>query len=128
MFNVLFAHSDPKIVDLYHPRLAVHFSVDSAHDGLTALRKLKLAKPGLVVSDYDLPLLSGLALLKFCRRQSAYASIPFIFLADIANAQQALSSGANDWLQLSSVTPDLLIGRIYGQLKLNRYGLQINRT
>lgn len=128
MIKVLFAHSDPKLVDLYRYRLADHFSVDAAVDGLTALRKLKLVNPGLVVSDFDLPKLSGLALLKFCRKERAYALMPFIFLANLASLPDALSSGANDWLMQSQATPDLLIERIYNQLKLNRYGLQINRA
>jgi CheY-like chemotaxis protein len=123
MYKILFAQSDPKLVQLYLPRLSAHFSVDSAADGLTALRRLKLVKPGLVVSDFDLPLLSGLSLLKFCRRQNLYSSMPFIFLASLASAHQALSSGANDYLEQSSACPDLLIERIYNQIKLNRYGL-----
>lgn len=122
IIRVLFAHSDPKLVDLYHPRLAPYFSVDWALDGLSALRKLKLSKPGLVVSDYYLPLLSGLGLLKFVHR-SVFPPIPFIFLASTGNMGHALSQGANDWLDLSKASPDMLIEKIYSQIKVNRYGL-----
>ena len=122
MIKVLFAHADPKLTDLYQPRLASHFNVDSAQDGLTALRKFKLNRPGLVVTDYHLPLLSGIALLKFARSNNS-APIPFIFLTSALHTDHALGLGANDWLDLASATPDLLVERIYGQLKLHHYGL-----
>jgi CheY-like chemotaxis protein len=128
MIGILFVHSDQKLVEVYHPRLSRHFSVDSAFDGLTALRKLKLTKPGLIVSDYRLPKLSGLSLLKFVRTTNNYSAIPFIFLTGSQVEYEALGLGANDWVDLSVATPDLLIEKIYGQLKLNRHGLQINRT
>lgn len=120
MFKILFAQSDPTLVQLYVPRLSLHFSVDSASDGLTALRKIRIAKPGLVVSDYHLPQLSGLALLKFLRSQAEYSFIPFIFLAHFENTQSALNLGANDWLDMTMASPDSLIERIYRQVRLNQ--------
>lgn len=121
MIKVLFAHSDDKLVELYSKRLGRQFLFDSALDGLTALRKIKLTMPGLIVSDYDLPYLSGPALLRFLRSNVIYAPIPFIFFTNQQNAHQALSLGANDWLGLSGATPDLLAEKIYHHIKLNHY-------
>lgn len=119
MTNVLFANADPKLIQLYHPYLTRHFFVDSANDGLTALRKLKLTRPNVIISDYQLPRLSGLGLLKFVRSQENLAATPFIFFTNRLNIREALSFAANDWLNLSLTTPDLLIEKIYYHLKLN---------
>lgn len=123
MLQILFVHSDPKFVDLYKPRLARHFSVDSAANGLLALRRLKLQPPGLIVSGYDLPLLSGVSLLKFVRSSPDFARTPFVFLADSHPIDDALSQGASDWLEQAHLTPDLLISKIYYHVKLNQYGV-----
>jgi len=123
MLRVLFVHSDPKLIDLYRSRLSRHFLVDSAANGLLALRRLKLKPPGLIVSSYRLPLLSGLSLLKYVRNESGLVRTPFMFLADDHPVDDALSFGASDWLPLSSTTPDLLISKIYYHVKHNQYGL-----
>jgi two-component system response regulator AdeR len=121
MFKILFAQSDPKLVELYRSRLSRHFGVDSALDGLTAVRKFRLNQPRVVVSDYHLPRLSGLALLKFVRSTAGFAPTPFLFLAQDVDADKALNLGANDCLDLSSTTPDLLIEKIYLQMRLNQF-------
>lgn len=123
MIRILFVHPDPKLVGLYQPRLSRYFSVDSAANGLMALRKLKLNPPGLIVSGYHLPLLSGLSLLKFVRSNPDFARTPFMFLADNYPMDDALSQGASDWLTAEQMTPDLLINKIYYHIKLNQYGL-----
>jgi CheY-like chemotaxis protein len=120
MYTILFVQSDPKLVQLYLPSLSRHFAVDPALDGLSALRKLRLVRPGLIISDYHLPHLSGLALLKFVRSTPGFGPIPFIFLADNGNNRDALSLGANDWLEKSQATPDTLIDLIYRQIRLNQ--------
>lgn len=125
MIKVLIVHPDQKITGIYQPKLAAHFSLDSASDGLTALRKLKLSSPNLIVSDFNLPLLSGTTLLKFIRSDSRFAHLPFLFLTDHTDPQHALSFGANDWLSLNQTTPNLLIERIYYHLKLNPHALQV---
>jgi len=121
MIKILLAHSDPKLIDLYKPFLSRHFEVDSASQGLAALRKIQVTSPSLIVSDYHLPLLSGLTLLKFVRNHSVLGAIPFMFLTNHSNPHQALSFGANDWLAPNTTTPNLLVEKIYHQLKLNRY-------
>jgi len=117
MHKILFAHSDPKLIRLYHPHLSSHFSLDSANNGLIALRKIKLNTPGLIVSDYKLPIISGLTLLKFVRKNPHTFATPFVFLSDYPGFEEALSFGANDWFLKAEMHPDLLIERIYHHLK-----------
>ncbi len=75
--------------------------------------------PDLIVSDYDLPSLTGLSLLKYIRAHQSLHSIPFIFLSDHADLASGLSYGANDWLSRKT-NPDVLLDKIYQQIKINQ--------
>ena len=116
MHRILFVHSDEKLTALYKPRLSNYFFVDSARNGLSAVRKIRLHKPRLIISDYELPLLSGLALLRFVRSHPNLFAIPFVFLTDSLNVQDALSSGANDYLFKKFANPDAVVEKIYHHL------------
>lgn len=120
MTKILFAHPDEKLVQLYQPHLSQYFSFDSAFDGLTALRKIRLNRPELVISGAALPQLSGLALLRFIRTDQNFQHVPFLFLADDLDAAQALSLGANAWLSRTDTSPAELLDKIYYYLKINQ--------
>ena len=123
MRNILFIHPDPKLVKLYEPLLSEHFQFDSAHDGLTGLRKIRINRPKLVISEYKLPHLSGLGLLKYIRNEPDLAATPFIFFSEHDNLEQALSLAANEWVYPRHSSPELLLNKIYQHIK---YGLHIN--
>jgi DNA-binding response OmpR family regulator len=128
MIRILFAHQDPKLSGIYTQRMQNQFLVDSAADGLSAVRKFRVSPPALVVSDYDLPIISGMGLLRFIRNHKDFYMTPFIFLSNSLDNSEALSLAANDWLNLSSCHPDYLLDRIHHHLRSNKYGLQIHRA
>ena len=119
MHKVFFAHPDPKFVALYRQRLRPHFAFDSAHDGLAALRQIRLLRPDLIVSDFHLPLLSGLSLLRYVRRDSDIFATPFIFLSDHPDAAEALGAGATEWLNREE-SLDTVLEKIYRHIKINQ--------
>lgn len=126
MIKILFAHQDPKLSQIYTRPIQNHFAVDLVGDGLTALRKIRIIRPAIVISDYQLPILSGLALLRFMRSNEDYWATPFVFLSDHEDNREALSHGANDWLEIKSTHPDFLLNRIYHHLKTNKHAIQIH--
>lgn len=119
MHQLLFFHPDQKLVKIYERGLGEHFIFDSAHDGLSALRKIRLMKPKIIVSSYHLPRLSGTALLKFVRNHPTLSPVPFIFLSDHGDVSDALGQGASEWVALDTATPNLLIEKALTHLKLN---------
>ena len=121
MFKVLFANSNQKLTQMYSLYLKRHFELDSVQDGLSAIRKIKLNKPTLIVSDYNLPNLSGIGLLKYIRNHPDFFATPFLFLSDHADNTEALNFGANEWIDAYSAHPNLVIERIYYNLKINQY-------
>ena len=118
MRRIVFAHTDPKLIQIYLNYLRPHFNVDSASDGLSALRFIRISKPDAVVSDFNLPNLSGIGLLRFIRTTPEYSLTPFLFLTNHHDNSEALNLGANDWLDAHSSHPDILLDRIYRQLRV----------
>lgn len=61
-------------------------NIIEADDGTTALSVLKSEKIGLIVSDWNMPKMTGLDLLKAVRADASMADTPFIMVT--AEAQQ----------------------------------------
>jgi DNA-binding NarL/FixJ family response regulator len=121
MVNLLFIHPDNKVAALYQEKLGKHFVFDSAQDGLTALRKMKIVQPHIMVSEWGLPMLSGLGLLKAVRKSPSFHHIGFFFISDEEYISHALSHGANGWLKYSEASPDALSDIIWKHLRVNRH-------
>lgn len=75
--------------------------VDEAEDGAIALEKLQSGRFDLVVSDWSMPNMDGLQLVRSIRKTPTLAHLPVLLVtaeekkADIAAAAQA---GANDYI------------------------------
>lgn len=50
-----------------------------AENGEAALEKLRVAAPGLIISDWNMPKMNGLGLLRAVRSRQDSPYIPFIF-------------------------------------------------
>jgi len=61
-------------------------NIIEADDGTTALNVLRSEKIGLIVSDWNMPKMTGLDLLKAVRADASMANTPFIMVT--AEAQQ----------------------------------------
>ncbi|MFA7383226.1 MAG: response regulator [Desulfurivibrionaceae bacterium] len=61
-------------------------NIIEADDGTTALNVLKSEKIGLIISDWNMPKMTGLDLLKTVRADAGMAATPFIMVT--AEAQQ----------------------------------------
>ncbi|MCK5228385.1 MAG: response regulator [Desulfobulbaceae bacterium] len=61
-------------------------SIVEADDGTTALDILKQEKVDLIISDWNMPKMTGLELLKAVRADASMATVPFIMVT--AEAQQ----------------------------------------
>jgi two-component system chemotaxis response regulator CheY len=61
-------------------------TIIEADDGTTALNVLKQEKIGLIISDWNMPKMTGLDLLKNVRANPEWEKIPFIMVT--AEAQQ----------------------------------------
>ncbi len=87
--------------------------------GAEAMRILKTTTVAAVISDWNMPGLSGLGLLRWVRSEAALASLPFLLVSaetDRERVRTALECGASEYLIKPYTVQDLAnkIGRILG--------------
>jgi two-component system, chemotaxis family, chemotaxis protein CheY len=72
-----------------------------AEDGVMALKALKSSKVDVVVSDWNMPNMSGLELLKAVRADAELAKTPFLMVTAEAlqdNVVAAVKAGVNNYI------------------------------
>ncbi len=72
-----------------------------AEDGVMALRALKSQKIDVIISDWNMPNMSGLELLKAVRGDAELAKTPFLMVTAEAlqdNVVAAVKAGVNDYI------------------------------
>jgi len=94
-----------------------HF--DEAYDGENAWQKLNEQKFDLIVSDWNMPNMSGVDLLKMVRNKDALKDIPFILISAEAKRSQiieATDAGADGYI-VKPFTADTLNQKIHSIFK-----------
>lgn len=94
-----------------------------APDGRKAMSAVKTKNIQLILSDWEMPEMSGEEFLKWLRSESDYASIPFIMITsrgDRDNVVQAVSAGVSDYMT-KPFTPEELQRKVAKQLKRLKY-------
>lgn len=124
--RILHVDDDPAFADLAATvleRERAAFSVDTATQGTAGLDRLANAEYDCVVSDYDMPGLSGIEFLEGVRAE--YPDLPFILFTGKGSeevASEAISAGVTDYLQKGSASEQyaLLANRIENAVSATR--------
>ncbi len=91
-----------------------NFDVVEAGDGQEAVAKLTNgggAKPHLIITDLNMPVMDGMALIKEIRGMEAYKFTPILMLTTETSAekkQEGQAAGATGWI-VKPFNPDQLI-------------------
>lgn len=75
--------------------------IEQVHDGATALQRLRDRTFLLVLSDWEMPEMTGLDLVRAVRADATIRSVPFIIMSASAkpqDAEEAIAAGANTFL------------------------------
>jgi len=94
--------------------LAGHYNVVTLNSGTRLLKSLEKKTPDLILLDVDMPDMSGYETIKLLKSNSAFESIPVVFLTaknDSENEIEGLSLGAIDYI-IKPFSPPLLLKRI----------------
>ncbi|MFZ4700211.1 MAG: chemotaxis response regulator CheY [Candidatus Methylumidiphilus sp.] len=91
--------------------------VDEAEDGAVALKKLRAGSYDFVISDWNMPVMDGLQLLKAIRSDAALAKLPVLMVTAEAkkeNIIEAAQAGASGYIvkPFSASTLDEKINKI----------------
>ena len=107
--GILIIDDDVKLCRLVKDYLAPFgFTVETAHDGLSGLEKLKDANFGAVILDVMLPQMDGFEVLKRIRKISDVPVLMLTALGDESDRIVGLEIGADDYLPKTFSTRELL--------------------
>lgn len=102
MVNILVVDDDPEIIDLLRLDLElIGFHVDSANDGVNALKKAEVKLYDLIVLDVMMPKMDGFEVCKMIRASRVSAAVPVILLTakgTIEDKIRGFNAGADDYL------------------------------
>ncbi|TLX62235.1 response regulator [Stutzerimonas nosocomialis] len=102
--SVLVVDDAPFIRDLVKKGLRNHFPgihIDEAVNGRKAQQMLARDPFDLILCDWEMPEMSGLELLNWCRSQDTLKQVPFIMVTsrgDKENVVQAIQAGVSDFI------------------------------
>jgi len=89
-------------------------NIIEADDGSAALRELKREKVGLILSDWKMPRMTGLDLLRAVRSDESLKDIPFIMVTaegQTENVLEAVKTGVSSYI-VKPFAPETLEGQI----------------
>ncbi len=93
--------------------------IHRAKDGREALVKLKTYSIDLILSDWNMPKMNGLELLKTIRRDEEFAHIPFVMITgniDQDDVMTSIKHGVTDYL-VKPFSRSMLIERVHKAFK-----------
>jgi CheY-like chemotaxis protein len=115
--SVLVVDDAPFIRDLIKKSLRNHFPgihIDEAVNGRKAQQMLGKQSFDLILCDWEMPELSGLELLSWCREQASLKTTPFVMVTsrgDKENVVQAIQAGVSDFVG-KPFSSEQLIGKV----------------
>ena len=117
--KILIVEDDRDLIELlcFNLRKA-GFSVGTAKDGIEALQKARSICPDLILLDWMLPELDGLAVCEILRRDPAMGSVPIIFLTAMSSQLARLAgldAGADDYIT-KPFSPKVLLEQVERRL------------
>lgn len=74
------------------------YEVETARDGQQGALKIKQFLPDLVILDWEMPIMNGIELCKYLRRNSNVPILMITAKKEIKERVEGLDSGANDYL------------------------------
>ncbi|MEW6556640.1 MAG: response regulator [Elusimicrobiota bacterium] len=124
------ADDEPDILEFLSFALEKHgFVVFKASDGKELLEKIYQHKPDIVISDIDMPNLTGYDVLQTLRNDSFLRHLPLIFLTGtrkkVEDRIKGMEYGCDDYIY-KPVDPYELVARVKGLLKRHAGYLDAN--
>ncbi len=118
--KILVVDDDPNTLEVICEALVqAGYVVDKASQADEALRKVDSFSPTIVLTDHDMPGLTGLEMLEDLRRQKNYTTVIFISArGESSLVAQALRAGADDYIRKPFRFEEML-ARIEASLRVN---------
>jgi two-component system alkaline phosphatase synthesis response regulator PhoP/two-component system response regulator VicR len=110
--TLLLVDDEPDLLESISIRLkATGYQVETAVDGLEALKKARSLKPDLILLDLMLPKMDGYKVARLLKFDGRYSRIPILILSARSqdlDKEMASSAGADDYLVKPFSSEELL--------------------
>jgi two-component system response regulator MprA len=118
MPTVLIVDDDPKLLKMLQRTLVYEgLTVFTAANGLEALPLVEAQKPDLIIADWMMPKMDGLAFIRRLRDEGDKTMVLMLTARDaIENRVEGLESGADDYL-VKPFAPAELVARVHAMLR-----------
>ncbi|HEY4243022.1 MAG TPA: ATP-binding protein [Kofleriaceae bacterium] len=128
--TVLVTEDDARLGALVARKLAEEYTVFIAYDGAAALEIVREHQPQLLVTDVDMPGMSGIELARRFRETTGDRLAPIIILSavlDLGTRLAGLDAGATDYVTKPFDPPELL-ARVRAQFKMRDMALRLHNA
>ncbi len=128
--TILLAEDDGRLAELLARLLADEYTVVVALDGATALELVQQHQPEMLVTDIDMPGISGLELSRRFREVTKDKLAPIIILSamiDLGTRIEGLDAGAIDYVT-KPFDPQELRARVHAQFRMRSLALRLHRA
>ena len=118
--RILVVDDEPEILEFLQEALDDSgYRTETASSVDEALQQIKIFQPHLVLTDHQMPGLTGLEMLRNLRRQENYVTVIFVSAnVDTERVVEAMKAGADDYIRKPLRIPELL-ARIESTLRHN---------
>jgi len=123
-YKILIIDNDPTALNIINQIIInsnKNYEILNATNGILALQIIKEEKVDLIITDWDMPLMSGIELIKILQLEPHTKLIPIIMcsgvMLKIEDLSIALNAGAIDYLR-KPVEPIELLARINSMLRI----------
>jgi class 3 adenylate cyclase/CheY-like chemotaxis protein len=127
--HILVVDADANDRELLARRLErAGFRVETARDGLEALRRIDADEPDLVLLEVVMGDMSGLEVLERVRRKRSRAELPVVLATVLSGSEdvvEGLERGANDYVSKPFQLP-VVVARVHAQLDAHRTARQVS--
>jgi len=112
------------IIEKHHPEYLIY----QANKGKTALHVSELRKPDIIISDWEMPEMNGIELIRALQADPGLKNIPVIITTGVMvssdDLKTALQEGAVDYL-LKPVNSTELLARMHAAITISSYQKQL---
>ena len=126
--KILIVDDDPDILDVLNLALSGHYEVVAAKNGQEALQLAQAKSPGLVITDYKMPVMDGRQFCQALKKDILLQHIPIIMLTgkgEVKDKVGGIDAGADDYI-VKPFEPEELLARIKMILRRTARSLDAN--
>ena len=121
--KILVVDDDPFILDMYVMKFKEQgFQIETAMDGKTALEKIEIVKPDIVLLDVVMPKIDGFDVIKKIKENKTPRTFKILFLTNFGqkeDVERGMELGADGYIIKAHFTPSEVAAKVKELLEIS---------